>query len=221
MNFSNKYGILDSMAEKIIYDLLTEEVDTRSYRIFPQLLLHTVLGIEFDDLQQKLDTFSKAFADFNYEATKTSFSPELLRFDFVICNENFLPVLVLEVNGPLHKTNSRYKFYDKFKRYILEVENIKLITLDTDAFYNRNQQDNKYDIDKARQILIAKLYEFNQFSTLTCYCPKCQNMKLRYTKSKANIYYLQCDNCKNNSESPYGWNEEEYAKYFKPLLKMF
>lgn len=217
MNTLRKYGILDSMAEKVIYDLLTELLDTNSYLILPQILLHNVLGIKLPDLEDQVEHFSKLFPEIDYD--KQTFSPALLRFDFVICNKNFLSVLIIEVNGPHHKTDKRNTFYDCFKRFKLEQENLKLITIDTDSFYSSERQEDKYNIQQARNILSGKLYEYNKFSTLTCYCPKCYD-KLKYTQNRTTgIYFLQCNNCKDKAQSPYGWNESEYAKYFKPLLK--
>jgi len=92
--------------------------DLQNFHVFPQLHLSTLLQVNSDakDMMGKFEYINKLFVD------------------FVIFDEYFNPVVVIELNDSSHRWSSR-KSRDEFVAKALESSEISLLTLTTRDTY--------------------------------------------------------------------------------------
>ena len=107
-------------------------------------------------------------------------------FDFVIYNNNFMPIVLIEVNGSTHKSSPNRMEMDEFKRKLAAEKGVKLISLDATKTIGNIQQEVEERIR----------HEFPDRDSCPTYCPTCHSrirMILQRNKS-TNEYFYRCVN---------------------------
>lgn len=107
-------------------------------------------------------------------------------FDFAIYNNNFMPIMLIEVNGSTHKSSPNRMEMDEFKRKLAAEKGVRLISLDATKTIGNIQQEVEERIR----------HEFPDRDSCPTYCPACHSrirMILQRNKS-TNEYFYRCVN---------------------------
>lgn len=170
----------DSDAEEKVFQHLQEFVNTDSFYIIPHILVSEVIK-NFKKYDYWEDTYKK-YCEFIKEERKDRHF-ELTHFDFVIYNKkDFMPVLIVEVDGARHKTNPSAIHFDKLKNYIAEQYEIPLARLE---LYNPD-----IDIESGLKKILTD-QNLNDPYNYPIYCWRC-GKKFLYQKKKSFYYCNPC-----------------------------
>ncbi len=200
--------LFDSSAEKLIFDYLTEFINTEDYSIH----VHKPLRDVFDELQpHKCNEIFEQFCKLNDAEMFSDAKSELSHFDFVIYSMlSDMPALIVEVNGTSHEKNPSHKNMDHFKQFICTKNDIPLVPLKLYKSYKR---------DEMKAMLKASLEQFHDRYNYPVFCDTC-HVRMNYKKnSKNGSFFYSCSHPlhvnPNNPTRPYSVNED----IVPPLLK--
>lgn len=176
-------SIWDSKAEKEVFQFLLEIINSDYFYVFPHLPISDVF-CEYKDFTKFKESFHAYCKFCNTDPGETHF--ELSHFDFIIFNRDYLPVLIIEIDGWRHKKYQAVRFFDQFKERIAENHGVPLARI---LLHNQNM-----DIKKTlkNELIALDLEEPNNYPV---YCPDCRR-KLIYHEGDYSPYY-GCCSCKN------------------------
>lgn len=191
-NFVLKKGIWDSSAERKAYFALKSFIN-ENYIIIPHVAFQDVFSIKEETINM---------SDIQNQIRK-------YHFDFVIFDSNFLPVLLIEINGRYH-TQSYKKNIDAFKRQLVSLcDGLQLIEID---FFESNKDE------ELKEIIEKSLYgHITSRNKYPAYCPICYS-KLKYLyRTDGTAAFYMCPKCrkKNQPEKNRTYDEDKII----PLLK--
>lgn len=192
-NFMLKTGIWDSDAERKTYFIL-KSIINENYIIMPHVAFQDLFLIKEDTLN---------ISEIRNQIQK-------YHFDFVIFDSNFLPVLLIEVNGRYH-TQASKKETDAFKRQLVSLSGNNLQLIEIDLFDSNNDEELKETIEKS---LYGHITSRNKYPA---YCPICHSVLTYLYRKDGTAAFYKCPKCrrKNQPEKNKTFNEEEIF----PLLK--
>lgn len=198
----------DSKAEKLIFNYLSELIDTDSYFIRSHVALYDI----FDELQPyKSNELFEKFCELNNTQSFSNRKSELAHFDFVIYSDaSDMPVLIIEVNGTSHELEPAQKNMDHFKQFICNKNNMPLIVLKLYESYKNNE---------VMDILKLSLKPYHSRYAFPIFCIKCKSLMNYKQNSKDGSFYYACSNpnCKKNTDPPKPFTIS--AEYIPPLLR--
>lgn len=186
-----------SKAELDIFNYLNDIVDTAHYVIFPHLSIAETFHnfLKFKDLAKKYTAFCEDKRMLLPEDKISELKErklELSHFDYVIFDkENYMPVLIIEVNGRSHATDEITKVSDSFKEYICkQVLGRPFLTLEL----FESQEDLK-------EALISAIKEskFDNKYDYPVYCKHCGH-KMTYKDKNDGGYFYFCQFCQGKSK---------------------
>lgn len=183
---------LDSEAELDVLNHLNDLIDSAHYVIFPHLSIAETFKnfLTFGELSEMYDNFCETKRMILPKAKILEMKKrklELSHFDFVLFDkENYVPVLVIEVNGRSHATDEITKASDAFKEYVCkQVLGRPFLTLEL----FESQKDLK-----AALITAVKKSNFDRKYDYPIYCGHC-GLKMDYLDKKDGSYYYRCKHC--------------------------
>ncbi len=183
--------LFDSSAEKLIFDYLTEFVNTEDYSIHA----HKPLRDVFDELQpHKCNEIFEQFCKLSDAERFSDAKSELSHFDFVVYSKlSDRPVLIIEVNGTSHEKNHSHKNMDHFKQFICNKNNIPFVQL---KLYN------SHDDDEIKDMLKFNLKPYHSPYSFPVYCYQCYSIMNCKKNSKDGSLFYSCPNpdCKSDTD---------------------
>lgn len=187
----------DSEAELKIISHLNDIINTAHYVVFPHLTIAEAFRkfIDFDEISEIYASFCEHKRKL-LPADKISILKErqiaLSHFDFVIFDkENYVPVLIIEINGRSHATDEITKASDAFKEYICkQVLGRPFLTLEL----FESQEDLK-------EALISAIKEskFDNKYDYPVYCKHC-GRKMTYKDKNDGGYFYFCQFCQDEGK---------------------
>lgn len=193
----NEDTFWDSAAEEKVYNILLEVIDEH-YIIFPHIAFKDIFKIEGKKIPGDLyDKFLK------------------YHFDFVIFDINFIPVLLIEINGSSHTLEWKSDI-DKFKKLLSSKCDLPLASIDLLEHLN----DREFKIKICRSLVAT----VDSRRKCNVYCPKCKNiLTYKLNKDRKGSFYY-CSHCKNPySKEPkhLTFDESKIPPLFKPVIKTY
>lgn len=191
-NSEEKLFFWGSTAELKIFNHLNDLIDTKHYIIFPHLSIAEAFNdfFKFEELSNIYDTFCDHKRKLLTDDTITQLKArvlELSHFDFVIFDKgNYLPILIIEVNGYSHATNTYTKISDAFKEYLCrEVLGRPLLKIELFDFKENLKEELINTINASN---------FNSKYNYPIYC-KCCGRKMTYRDKNDGSYFYYCQPC--------------------------
>lgn len=201
-------SLYDSYAEKLVFNYLTEFINTNAYSIHIHKPLHDV----FEELEpHKCNEIFEQFCKLNDTELFSDAKSELSHFDFVVYSLlSDMPALIVEVNGTSHEKNHSHKNMDCFKKFICNKNDIPLVVL---KLYK------SYRCDEIEGMVKASLEPFHNRYNYPVFCDTCY-VRMNYKKNTKNgSFFYSCTHPlhvnPNNPIRPYSVNEDKIP----PLLK--
>jgi len=150
---TKKSIFLDDNETRVLKILRFQFKREDKYEVFSQVHMIRLLDVDNSDvvnLAKKYVTF------FQGEDPRYALLNEIsmMSHDFVIANDDGVPLCVIEIDGDSHK-KWRRMFLDKLKNQCLENAGIKIVRIKTDEF-NKGKVFPVKRIDEIREICIAE-----------------------------------------------------------------
>lgn len=181
------HSLWDSKAEQKVFQFLRKIINSEHFYVFPHLPVSDVF-CEYRDFSTFKDRFH-AYCQFcNTDPGETHF--ELSHYDFIIFNSNYLPVLIIEIDGWRHEKYQSVRFFDQFKDRIAENHGIPLTRI---LLHKQNMDIEKIVKEKLLALDLEKPQNYPAF------CPDC-HQKLIYHEDGYSPYY-SCNSCKSKRTS--------------------
>lgn len=193
----------NSEAENLIFSYLEKIINPDYYIVEMHSSLSSVLNIDQNVLIEKYRHFSLLFFD-DVALQESNFMNNdlsITHFDFVIfTKDSHLPLLIIEVNGSTHLTETRKIIMDSFK---LALSKSKLIPFITIPLYQYYEDNDIYEIVK------KAISEINVRKALPAYCTCGAKLQMRQnSETKAHFYFCPiCKRTDSNKSKTYSLND--------------
>lgn len=159
--FFRKDELLDSEGEHVVYSVLKTFINEK-YIILPH--------VHFREIFETKE---------NYWKIKNRVAH--MHYDFVIYNEEFFPVLFIEINGKKHE-GKKQEIIDEFKKAVLKKNGMKLVTI--------NLVTSMSDTEIREEVIHGIKRDVPSRNDYPVYCPECKSfMKVKRNKKIGSYFY--------------------------------